>query len=178
MPTPNSSATSYADVDDLVARYDVRSLCQLASDTGTSVSPTQLLTNTRVLECLLDASGMVEAAVMTGGQVSVEALQLLAASDTAGARYLKRLVCNLTLGLLFLARPDRTGEVPAAYVSAEEDLQKIRSGDLVLSLQEQQEAGGAVKLVPEDAADVEDRRGVTVEAQRYFGRRNNRLGPP
>lgn len=180
MPTTSSSASAYASAADMLLRYDARSIGDLCTrtDPPVRVTPTNLLTDTVLAEALKDASGMVEAAVMTGQQHSPAALAALAASDTVGARFLKRLVCDLTMGLLFLGRPDRTGEVPASYVRAEEVLQEIRSGQQVFGLLDQQEAAGAAKVTVETPSQVEDRRGVVFTAGRYFGRRNNRLGSP
>jgi hypothetical protein len=98
-------------------RHDWRTIDQLASDAEASnyrphPDPEQakaaLAQSARVLACLKDASGMVESAVAHGDAYTVEQL---AALQGVSLSLLKRLVCDLAIGLLFLSRPDRKGEV-------------------------------------------------------------------
>lgn len=174
MPTPSSSSTAYASSSDMTARYDVRTLCQLVSDTETAASPASLGANTRLSTCLLDASGMVEAAALAARTYTPDDL---AALDGAGLAYLKRLVCDLAMGLLYLARPDPELEPPKTYELAMEALDKIRKGELVFGLLEQQQAG-VLQHTVETSRNVDDRNGLIVEADRYFSTRMNRLSKP
>lgn len=173
MSTASSSSTAYASSADLIARYDKRAIRQLASDTETEVLDADLPTNTRVLACLNDASGMVEAAVT---QAACYSLADLAALTGVGLAFLKRLVCDLTMGLLFLARPDREGAPPKAYDAALQTLQDLQDGKRVFGLVEAKEAG-RMDVNVETAQDVESRNGVVVMADRFFSTRGNRRVP-
>lgn len=171
MPTASSSSTAYASSSDLSARFDVRTLRQLASDTGTPVEEAALSANTRLSTALLAASGMVEAACTAGKRYAPADL---AALTGASAAYLKDIVCDLAMGRLWMARPAETGELPKCYTEAQKTLKDLRSGFLVFGLVEQQEAGN-MEAVREYAADVDERDMVTTQAGRFFGRRANKV---
>lgn len=171
MPTPSSASTAYASAADMAARYDVRTLGQLCSDTGTPISSGSLSSSERMTAALAGASGMVEAAVTAAGTYAPADLAALTGVSLA---YLKDLVCALALGRLFLARPDREGKAPEACKLAVEELTRLRQGEWSLGLVEQRDAG-KISVDEETSADVEARNGIVVECQRLFSRRNNRL---
>lgn len=172
MPTPSSSATSYASASDMLVRYDDRTVRDLCSDTGSRTSSGSIATNTRLLAALLGASGLIEAAVTAAATYKPEDLQALTGASLA---YLKDLVCALALGRLFLARPDIEGKLPESYKQAMEELSRLRAGEWAFGLLEQRQAG-LMDVQTESASDVENRRGIVVTAQRLFARRNNRRG--
>lgn len=177
----SSSTYSFATPADMMLRYDARTIGDLCSDAGTKLTTSQLTTSTRLLAVLRDASGMVEAAVMVGGQYSKDDLDVLSGNIAPGilnvtnaAYLLKRLVCDLAMGMLFLARPDREGQVPKSYEMALEMLEQLRKGERTFGLVSQQDAQKlAVEVEPE--RDVTNRAGIVVEAGRFFSKRNNRL---
>lgn len=175
-PTPSSAPSAYASSADLTARYDARTVCELASDTTTPVTPGALATNAAVAAALSSASGMVEAAVFAGGAYTPDDMAALVdvSNATVGKAYLKKIVCDLAMGLLWMRRPDK-GQLPPNYVRAEETLEEIRKGVKVFGLLAQQETGAGAEAVVEPASDVERRAGVVWEAGRLFGTRNNRL---
>lgn len=170
MATARSSSTGYADSDDLIARYDVRTIREYASDEDARVTAGSLSTNDRVTAALLGASGEVEAAVTIGGRYIPDDLDDLTGSSLA---FLKDLVCALAMGRLFLSRPDRKGEPPQSVKDAREMLVALSEGAMVFGLVENQDAG-KVDVETETAAVVEARNGVVYVASPYFGRRNNR----
>lgn len=172
MATPDSSATAYAASTDLIARFDVRTVRELASDVDAPIDAADLATNDRVLACLKDASGMVEAACTVGERYTPDDLGTLTG---VSLQLLKRLVCDLTIGLLFLARPDRKGEPPKVYLTALETLDDLSSGAKIFGFIEARQAGAPVRVDVETAADVERRNDLTIVAQRFFGRRVDRL---
>lgn len=169
MSTPSSGSDSYADSDDLIARYDVRSVIELASDDTTPIAESDLTTDPRVLACLQDASGMIEAACTVGRRYTPADLAALTGNS---AQFLKRLCCDLAMGMLFLARPDRKGDPPKAYETALEFLKALSHGEWVFGLLESQNSGNLSHYV-ETADDVENRHGLVVAARRFFSRRNN-----
>jgi hypothetical protein len=173
MPTPSSSATSYASVADLVARVDVRVLQELASNDETPVATGSLASNTKVLTALLGASGEVESACFVGKQyLPID----LAALTGASLAYLKDIVCALALGRLFvMGRPDRKGEPPRSVDDAREVLQQLYRSERVFGLLEQQKAA-LLSHVVDSPQDVDDRRDPTSVAARFFGTRISRRG--
>jgi phage gp36-like protein len=171
MPTPSSSSTAYASPADMKTRYDVRVLQELCSDSDTRISIGGLDTNERLLAALADASGLVESACFAGKAYQPTDLAALTGVSLA---YLKRLVCDLAMGCLFLARPDRKGEPPKSTELALERLEQMRRGEMVFGLREQQGAG-LLDCHIEPASEVEARKGIVVEMGRFFSRRNNRL---
>lgn len=177
MATPASSATAYANFLDISYRYDPRTIGELASDTGVKLLPAQLANSDRLSKALLSASGMVEAACTVGKKYNIDlasGINDLAALTGASEEFLKDIVCDLAMGRLFLARPDRAGEVPKAYEMALAHLEELRLGSLVFGLSAQQAASNLDTHV-ETAAQVEDRGGIVYTASRLFGTRNNRL---
>jgi phage gp36-like protein len=155
----------------MVARFDVRALQQLTSDTDSPTVSGSLASNDRMLAVLADASGMVEAACSVAGQYLPADLQALTGVSLS---FLKRLVCDLAMGLLILARPGLQMDTPEAYERALETLKELRQGELVFGLIQQQDAGH-LDVDVEPRRDVELRNGIVVESARYFGVRNNRL---
>lgn len=114
---------------------------------------------------------MVEAAVTTGGQYTAADLNALTGMSQS---LLKRLVCDLAMGMLWLARPDREGQTPKSFEVALEILESIRKGEKAFGLLEQQ-AASRLDTEVESERYVTGRHGIVVEAQRFFSRRNNRL---
>jgi hypothetical protein len=171
VPTPASSVTAFASPADIKNRYDWRTLGDLCSDAGVKLTSNQLDSSSRLLECLNDASGMVEAAVTTGGQYTAADLNALTGMSQS---LLKRLVCDLAMGMLWLARPDREGQTPKSFEVALEILESIRKGEKAFGLLEQQ-AASRLDTEVESERYVTGRHGIVVEAQRFFSRRNNRL---
>ena len=169
--TPSSASTAYADVDALKARYDVRTLCQLASDTGVKLQPAQLATNTKVTKALLSASGMVEASCTRSGTYTPADL---AALTGASKEFLIDIVCDLAMGRLFLSRPDRDGEPPQTYELAMKLLDELAAGVKVFGLLEQRDAQILTHTV-ETPQVVEERAGIVYTARRLFGTRRDRM---
>jgi len=162
MPTPRSSSSAYATPDDMAARYDARTLCDLCSDTGSRLAPTALASSPRLLQILMDASGEVEAAAFVAGAYSPG--DLAAMAGTASGALLARLVCDLAMGMLFDARPDREGAAPKYAEAAEKKLEALRKGQRVFGLAAQQDAGVA------SARDAGRGRLVETMGRFFFGR--------
>lgn len=170
-----SSATSpFADSDDMAARYDYRSYADLVSDTDAPVTEASLATDAKLAAALQDASGVIELACTVGNRYTPAVLTQIATTANNSQGVLKRLTCDLAMGYLFLRRPDRKGEPPAAFRAALETLKSLRTGEYVFGILENQNAGN-LGIETETAQVVEDRDGIVVEASRYFSTRNNRL---
>lgn len=168
--TPDSASSAYASASDLSARYDVRVLCQLASDDDEALDEADLAANAKVLAALKTASGRVEASVLKGQRYTAANLGQLTgvASD-----YLKGLVCDLAFERLRRRRPEVMAKPAPAYTEALEDLKGLGEGALLFGTVEHEEAG-LPELTVETPTEVETRNLTTYQANRLYGRRSNR----
>jgi phage gp36-like protein len=168
MSTVLNDTTTYATPQDLVARYDVRDICQWVSDANAPVSPSSLGGNANLLAAIADASGMVEAAVLAAERYSVTDLQNLYASGGNSGQFLIRLVCDLAVGLLIERRPYLERDVPAPFLRALEWLEQLRDGKRILAFQEVAQAA-LPSVIVDSAADVRNRNLASYQANRFFG---------
>ncbi len=177
--TPNSSATAYAAPSDLFLRYDIRTIADLVSDTGSRLggSPNPnaatVAASPRLLTLLLVNSGRVEASCVKGQRYLPTDLQALTG---VSKQYLVQIVCALTMGDLFRARPD-IGKPDETYQEACESLKALADGEQIFAFVET-EAAGVMENQVNTPGDVENRFLTTVQMRRLFGRRNNEsVGP-
>jgi len=166
VPTPISSATSYATAADLINFHDVEKIGDLATDNRVRLTPLQILTDTKVAATLLRASGEVEMSCYRGGRYTPTAL---AALTGASAAALKGLVCDLAYYHLAKRRVPNPENSPG-YKDAREMLVALTNGDLVFGLQQVADAG-VMNMVDTST----NRNGIynrpTDIARRFFGRR-------
>lgn len=150
--------------DDLLARYDVRRVCQLLADDGTAVLPANLPTNPNLLVLLDDATALVASAIYRGGKYTAVDV---AAMDGKSYALLKRLVCDLTMGLLYQRRGYSAEEVRAAvpsYVSAQEMLDALAEGTRIFGTVQAAVDAGKPKRV-----QVDRRKTLLTSTTRVFG---------
>ena len=119
---------SYADADDLTARFDWRIIADLASDSGTQVEESALGGNEKVAAALDDASGRIDAALSVA--------QVYTAADLAGLSgnslaMLKRITCELAMLFLIGRRQEKLldGSLPPMEQKAEDYLDRLRKGE-------------------------------------------------
>ena len=176
MSTPASGSSPYCTTDQLVSCSDDRTVRQLLSDVGASV--TGDLDDNPTLNLFLGAaSGLVEAAAATGQRYIVDAAGGDLAALTGNSKlFLAKMVADLALHDLWTRRKNgKPGDRPPVNVErAEKFLEQLRLGERVFGILESHQAG-ALDTIEDTSADVERRRGVVVEATRFFGLRNNRL---
>lgn len=170
MSTPASSVASLLSPGEFLKRYDVRTVGDLCSDTGTRITSDALPSNPNLLAALDDAQGLVEAATLVSSRYLPADLSTLTGT---GQRLLFRILADLTIGLLYKRRPDK-GDPPRAFTDAMDWLDLLRKGERIFGLQEHAEAGLFAHEV-ETAAVVEARDGVVVQAENLFGMRARRL---
>ena len=129
---------NYATSADFAARYDVRLLGDLISDSGNRVGQNSLATNPNLLAILADASGLINSALLVSQMYAVADLVSLSTStDTnyaADKAYLARLTCDLAFGLLNLRRGIVNYPQAAQYKEAQEILAKIKAGERVFNI--------------------------------------------
>lgn len=129
-----------ADADDMINRYDVRTLGDLVSD-GDRVGEAYLPTDPKMLAALETASGEVIAACYKGNRYLPADLTGLTGSS---AEYLKDLVCRIAFWVLWRRKPwsDRYEKLrDSAEKSATAALDLLRTGQNVFDVAETKEAG-------------------------------------
>lgn len=93
---------AYATSNDMQTRYDVRSLAEMVSDTDAAVAVDDLDTDPILAAVLDDASGEIDAALLTGGRYLPSQLEALTGNAAA---HLIRLTCTLAICFLRKRRP-------------------------------------------------------------------------
>lgn len=130
---------SYAAVSDLTARYDVRDVSDLASDTGTAIAAGSLATDPNILAALADASGDIDSALLAGRRYTTDDLTGLTGNSLAK---LKRLTCDLAMAFLLGRRPAHDPERLKAFEERGRMLlERLRKGENVFDLDAQKDAG-------------------------------------
>jgi phage gp36-like protein len=104
---------SYATPTDIKARFDARVIGDLVGDVGTRVDATGLNTDTVLQACLDDASGAIDAALLSGQRYIPTDLAGLTGSS---AKHLVRITCDVAM--MYLA--DRR-----VYAKRNETVEKI-----------------------------------------------------
>lgn len=162
---------AYATPDDLAARFDRRSLEDLASDAGVPV--VDLSTDPQILAALEDAAGLIEAACLVAGLYTADDLAGLAANARA---LLKRLNCELAMVLLLARRPEKYGGdyYRAMREATEEYLDRLRKGERLFGLAPQIDAGMPAVDGP-SAVDLQNLNLITARVRNYFPHYAKRL---
>jgi len=129
----------HATASDLTARYDVRTIRDLASDTGTAVAADALAADPTVAAALLDASGRMDAAVLVGRMYTAAQLAALTGNSLALRR---RICCDLAMGYLIARRPEKYGaeSLKAVQQAGEEYLERLRKGERIFEVAAVQDA--------------------------------------
>lgn len=169
-----TSAAVTALAAEVVKRVDWRPLADLCSDTGTRLaSSAAVQADTNFLAIVRDAFAEIESACQKGGRyLPVDITALLADTGAAAGKFL-RILSRVVVMLAYERRPDKEPGDPAVITRAQEALQQLADGERVFSFEETRDAGRFSHEV-ETATDVENRDGITYQADRYFGRRGNR----
>lgn len=137
---------AYADAADMQLRFDVRTLVELVSDTDAAIDTADLATDTKLAAALDDASGVIDAELLTGGRYSTADLAGLTGTSLA---LLKRLTCVLAMDFLRQRRPGRfpvdLQQSEADQKWANERLELLRRGVNVFGLDEAIAAGNVAR---------------------------------
>jgi hypothetical protein len=166
--TPNTSATGYCTVAQMLTFCDPRPLCDLCSVDETRLTAAALQTNPILLANLLASSGVFESAATTGGRYTPADL---AALTGAGQALLQRLVAKHAEGEIYRIRkqplPDEDYDEivrPGGWLSM------LENGERIFPFQETQDAG-RMKEQEVVESDIQARRLATTQARRYWGAR-------
>lgn len=161
--------TAYAANADMLARYDARLLGDLCSDTGIRVPEADLSDDTKLTAALEDASGMVEAALLTGNRYTVDDLSGLTGNS---ANYLKRIVCEIAMYLLEDRRrynKDDNARI-RAFEKSEEHLEMLRKGAHVFNVQAVKDAGVIDGEVGPSVVELENSHLVRYRTRNFYPR--------
>jgi len=174
--TPDSSLTSYTTPAQLLALFDYRQIADLCRD-GNGMPATRLAlmdsTTTAggiLAAILLRASGIVEAACTVGKRYTPADLAVLTG---ASRQHLVALVAGLAMVELSERRwklSNMAGNPPRDERAAAQ-LEKLRLGEHVFGLVENQEAAQRMDGVRLEDVDPTEPPGIIERARRYFGNR-------
>lgn len=178
MATVASGISSYASINDLLNRFDLRPLAQLLSDTGVPLTQTQISASVSATAILQEASGILEAASVVGGRYTITLtqndLQTIATSGTNTAQFLIGIVCAMAYAMIWERRPEWLGGDPERagwrVKAAMEWLDKIRDGQWIFGTLEGQNAG-VFNDVIETEQVIQQQQGIVFTARPLFGTR-------
>lgn len=131
---------AFADSDDMIRRYDERTLGDICSDVeGQRITPAGLANNANMLAALGTASGRLLATALRAKRYSRADLDALTGESL---EYLKDLTCRIAFWFLWQRKPygedQQRQEVRKAY---EEALEEIGSGHEIFDVQTVKDAG-------------------------------------
>ena len=163
---------AYATGEDLVARYDIDLVGDLATDREV-IDREEIPLEPRVLIALGDASGEVEVALLAGGRYTVEQLAGLTGNSV---NHLKQIVCGLAMAALHRRRPESADKefIEAITKDAREAIQALRRGENLFGLAEAISAS-VVELGGPSVVDIQNRNDLPFRMARYFPEPSSRL---
>lgn len=164
--------SAYATGNDLILRYDVDLIGDLATDDRRTLDRDEIATNAVVAAALSEASGQINSALIVGGAYKPADLAGLTGID---ADYLAGLVCDLAMLRLFQRRPEATPDYAEAIrARVAELLEMLRIGRNVFNLAPTVDA----TILDHDgptAVALSDRNGLAERMHRYFPQPASRL---
>lgn len=167
------SDQAYATGADLIARYDIDLVGDLATDDRETQDRDLVATSPKVLVALGDASGEVETALLAGGRYTVQQLGSL----TGNARsHLTRIVCGLAMAALYQRRPEAADAemIDRLTKDSREAILAIRRGENLFGLQEEI-AASVISTGGPSVVDYQNRNDLTARMSRYFPTYDSRI---
>ncbi len=164
---------AYANADDLVNRYDARTIGDLASDDGIPVAAGSFGTDPKISAALSSASGEINSAVQQAGHYTTAQLEELAGDD---AEFLKQLTCDLAMARLLMRRPGKydRDSYQGLIESARDRLDLIRKGVNLFNIEVKKQAGQPSVDGPR-AVDYNRLNLITSRARGYYPSVGSRL---
>lgn len=150
---------------DLTARFDIRLIADLATDSGSTLDSGDVATHPNVLAALEDAMGEMVVALQVGGRYTEADLTGLTGYSLAHA---KRINCDIAMALLIKRRPI-VGEEEAAGIAKQsrEHLKRLADGENVFGIADVIEAGD-VQLTAPSTVEITNLNLLTERMSRYF----------
>lgn len=159
---------SYATGSDLIARYDIDVVGQLAWDEREELDREVIATHANVLTALEDASGEIDVKLIAGGRYTPAQLSALTGNSLS---LLKRITCAIAMSCLFERRPSTAFDELAEKVAKQSRdwLKSLASGDNVFGIPDAANGQAAVMVFDTvSAIDIENRNLMTARMPRYF----------
>jgi phage gp36-like protein len=158
--------TAYASGTDLIARYDVDLVGDLATDSREPIEQSAVPNLPLVATALLDASGMIDVNLATGGRYRPEDLQSLTGNSVS---HLKRIACDIAMGLLLQRRTDKKYQELAEKVvaGAKQNLMALARGENVFGIPALQNSG-TIEYQTVSAVAIDGRNALPSRMDRYF----------
>jgi len=156
---------AYATGDNLIARYDVDMVGDLATDNRDELDRALVPDHPNVEAALLDASGEIDTALLAGGRYTPTQLAELTGNTL---NHLIRITCDIALANLVQRRPDRMNkELADAYrKTADAWLEKLRKGENVFGIIEP--TAGTIDVATVQAVEIENLRLLPGRMSPYF----------
>lgn len=167
---------AYATPQDLLARYDARTVGDLCGDANTRISQPALATDPNLQAALEDASGEIDGALLQGERYSVNDLTGLTGNSK---NLLTRICCDIAFGLLWNRRAWLRGgneEPIAGPERGQHALERLRKGENVFNLGPTTDAGLPNNVGP-STIDLQNLNTITGQTRNYYPLRflpNNR----
>lgn len=161
---------AYATGADLVKRYDVDLIGDLATDDRESLDRAAVPTHPHVVAALEDASGEIDVALMCGGKYTPQQLAAMNTNTVAGysRQHLIRVTCAIAMQLLFERRPGLRPEMAEAIgKQSRAHVEALRRGDNVFGISENLDAG-TIHVETISAVEVDDLNLLPDRMPRYF----------
>jgi phage gp36-like protein len=157
---------AYASGTDLIARYDVDLVGDLATDLREPVEQSAVPNLPLVTTALEDASGMIDVNLATGGRYKPEDLQSLTGNSV---NHLKRITCDIAMGLLLQRRTDPKYQELAEKVvaGARQNLTALARGENIFGIPAIQNAG-TIEYQTISVEAIDNRNVLTSRMNRYF----------
>lgn len=156
----------------MAARFDERTLRDLASDTGEPVA--DLASDGKIGVALEDASGRVDSALTVANLYSADDLAGLTGNSLA---LLKRIVCGIAMGYLWSRRHADVGnqDLHAAQQEAEEYLDRLRKGERLFASVAAARDAGTPEVDGPSALDYENLNLLPDRTKNFYPARATRL---
>ena len=132
---------SYATGEDLIQRYDVRTIAALAWDEGEQMDLADVATHPNVLTALEDASGEMDVNLIVGGRYTPAQLAGITGNSLS---HRKRITCAVAMAALFERRPGLLTETSEAIAkTARGHLASLARGENVFGIVELENGAAA-----------------------------------
>ena len=162
---------AYATGADLVVRYDVDLIGDLAQDGREPLDATVVPNHANVLAALADASGEIDVALRCGDRYLPEQLETLTGNSR---NHLIRITCSIAMSLLFERRPGMKPEIAEAVSKkAREHITALNKGDNVFGIQSVIDSG-TIETATIATIDIENLNLLPQRMPRYFPRTDQR----
>ncbi len=165
---------AYASSADLIARFDVRIIQDLASDTGTQVSAGDLSSDAKVSASLDDASGKIDSALTVAQIYTTDDLEGLTGNSLA---LLKRITCELAMVFLIGRRQEKFLDESLAQVEEKSEayLDRIRKGERLFGSVEDAVTAGLPTVGGMTAVEYNELNLMPDRTHNFYPKRQSRL---